>query len=208
VSAPLPALPPAFGVSDEDVRPGGRSMLDLLADDHELVSALCQQLRETTGSPARPPVAEVLVATLSRHLSAEEQYLYPTVRAVLPDGAHLAEQEVAEDAAMLQTLRRLHGMPPDDPEFPGVVDTITRQVRRHTTCASTEVFPRLRELCSGNELIRLGNRVEIARDAAPTRPHPATPLTPPVNKVVDPAVGVLDKVRDLLTRRITRPEEL
>jgi hypothetical protein len=184
-------------------------MVDVLVDDHYQVSTLCDRLRESLpDSAATRSLADVLVATLSRHLSVEEQYLYPTARAVLRDGAHLADQELAEDMGMLRTLKQLHSMAPDEPGYVGIVDTLTRQVRRHTLRASREVFPQLREMCSDNELIRLGNRVEIAHEAAPTRPHPATPVTPPVNKVLDPAVGVVDKVRDVLAGRTTWPEDL
>ena len=47
--------------------------------------------------PEGAPVADVI-----RHLSAEEQYLYPAVRAVLPDGDRFAEAELATDAAIGQ----------------------------------------------------------------------------------------------------------
>jgi hypothetical protein len=196
-------------VDDNNVLPGGRSMIDILVDDHHQISALCDRLRESLADPtATRSLTDVLVAMLSRHLSAEEQYLYPTAQAVLRDGAHLASQELAEDAEILRTLKQLHNTPPEDPGYADLVDVVTRQVRRHALRASHEIFPRLREMCSDNELIRLGNRVEIAHEAAPTRPHPATPVTPPVNKVLDPAVGVVDKVRDVIAGRTTWPEDL
>ncbi len=56
-------------------------------------------------------------------------------------------------------------------------------------------------MATDEELIRLGNRSEIAEEAAPTRPHPGTPATPPWNQIVEPAVGVVDKVRDAVTGR-------
>ena len=58
------------------------------------------------------------------------------------------------------------------------------------------------------DLIRVGNRIELAEEAAPTRPHPGTPSTPPWNKIVDPAVAVVDKVRDVVTRRTTYARDL
>nr|WP_240947881.1 hemerythrin domain-containing protein [Planosporangium mesophilum] len=184
-------------------------MVDILVDDHHQISALCDRLRESLAdASAASAIAEVLVAMLSRHLSVEEQYLYPTARSVLRDGEHLAAQELAEDAEMLLTLKQLHGSAPDDPAYATLVATVSRQHRRHAMRASEEIFPRLRARCSENELIRLGNRVEIAHEAAPTRPHPATPVTPPVNKVLDPAVGVVDKVRDIIAGRTTWPEDL
>jgi hypothetical protein len=179
-------------------------MLDLLAEDHHRLDQLCRRL---PGSDDRR-VEDVLVATVARHLSAEEQYLHPTVRKVLPDGGPLADREVAADTALRQALRRLHDTPRGDASYAAVVDEVTARVLGHTERTGHEVFPRLRARCSTVDLIRLGNRVQLAQEAAPTRPHPGTPQTPPLNKIVDPAIGVVDKVRDALVRRTTHPEDL
>jgi hypothetical protein len=48
----------------------------------------------------------------------------------------------------------------------------------------------------------------LAAEAAPTRPHPGTPSTPPWNKIIDPVVAVADKVRDVATGRTTYPGDL
>jgi hypothetical protein len=56
--------------------------------------------------------------------------------------------------------------------------------------------------------VRLGNRIETAEEAAPTRPHPGAPATAPWNKITDPAIGLLDRLRDAVTGRPTRPETL
>ncbi|MEV0131362.1 hemerythrin domain-containing protein [Dactylosporangium sp. NPDC050688] len=209
-AAPLPPLPPVPGIEDDDVDFGGRSMLDLLDEEHRQLTSLCERLiapgEQDTAKPQ--DIEDVLVATLARHLSAEEQYLYPTVKAVLPDGGPIAEQEIAADAELLVALQRLHVTPAADEAYRTALDAVAAHVREHTHRTGGEVFPRLREQCTDTELVRLGNRVEIARGAAPTRPHPNTPATPPLNKLVDPAVAVVDKVRDVLTRRTTWPEDL
>lgn len=36
---------------------------------------------------------------------------------------------------------------------------------------------------------------------APTRPHPAAPDRPPVNKIMNPLTGLVDRMRDALTGR-------
>ncbi|MBX6721770.1 MAG: hemerythrin domain-containing protein, partial [Dactylosporangium sp.] len=58
------------------------------------------------------------------------------------------------------------------------------------------------------DLVRLGNRILVAEEAAPTRPPPRAPDRPPWNKLVDPVLGVADKLRDVLTRRVTYPADL
>jgi hypothetical protein len=167
-------------------------MLDLLVAEHRGLVELSDRLSSGV-------VVDVFTAGLVRHLSAEEQYLYPTVRAVLPDGDRLADAEIAADAALLSDLRR------HDADGPTAV---AAALRGHVGRCHKRLFPALRAALDDATLIRLGNRVLIARDAAPTRPHLGTPFAPPWNRLVEPAVGVLDKVRDALTGRPTRAEDL
>ncbi|MEV0396839.1 hemerythrin domain-containing protein [Polymorphospora rubra] len=207
-------LPPLPHTGDDAAHdPGGRSIVDVLTEEHERITALCRELAggtvSSTGAPhRRRDLVEVLTATLSRHLSAEEQYLYPSVRAALGDGDQLAEREVAADVELLTALRVLEGAADDDPRFAELTGAVAAGLDRHVRAADGTLFPRLREVSTMEDLIRLGNRVEIAEEAAPTRPHPGAPHTPPWNKVVEPALGVVDKVRDAAGGRTTYPEDL
>lgn len=200
---PLPPLPPT-GDGDSDYRPPGRSIVDVLAEEHDQVGAHLRQLTD----PELPPdhrelVAEAVTAAVVRHLSAEEQHLYPAARAALDSGEALADREISADTAILRALRELAGTDPADPRFAELAETAAGQLRRHVRAVEREIFPALRRVASDAELIRLGNRVEIAEEAAPTRPHPAHPASPPWNRVVEPALGVVDKVLDAVTGRRT-----
>ncbi|MET7879241.1 hemerythrin domain-containing protein [Micromonospora profundi] len=187
-AVPLPPLPPA---PDEGYRPGGRSIADIVDREHRQLLALLDQLTASAGTP-RDGLA-VLTATLSRHLSAEEQYLLPAVRAALPEQAGRVDAEIDGDAGLLAALKELT----DE-----TLTEVAERVRRHVDGVGGLVAE-LRTVATPEELIRLGNRLEIAEEAAPTRPHPGTPATPPWNRIVEPAVGVVDKVRDAVTRRPT-----
>ena len=206
MSLPLPPLPD-FG-TDVNARPAGRNVVDVIADEHRRLLGLCAELTDASvPADRRRRVAQVVTAGLSRHLSAEEQYLYPAVRAAVPGGEDLAAREVAEDRAILVTLQQLAAATVDaDVERLGAAVAV--QLRRHADSAAEELLPLLTQMASAEELVRLGNRVETAKEAAPTRPHPGTPATPPWNKVIDPAVGVVDKVRDAVGRRVTYPQDL
>ncbi|MFC6016512.1 hemerythrin domain-containing protein [Plantactinospora solaniradicis] len=206
MTLPLPPLPPTG--EDEDYRPGGRSMVELLAEEHDQIVALCGELTDDVAPERRSQVAEVLTATVARHLSGEEQYLYPTVRSALPDGGPLADREIAADNEMLRTLRELSSVTPTETRFDQLAGEVAGQLLRHAETASRQIFPALRSAASDADLIRLGNRVEIAEEAAPTRPHPAAPATPPWNRVVEPALGVVDKVRDAVSGRPTYVDDL
>ncbi|MER7420383.1 hemerythrin domain-containing protein [Micromonospora peucetia] len=191
MTVPLPPLPPTG--EDDGFRPGGRSIADIVDAEHRQLRELLLRLTDPGPEPAPEHGLEVLTAAVSRHLSAEEQYLLPAVRAALPDATDRIDRTIADDRDLLTALRGLT----DD----GLADVAAR-VRHHVEEAGALVAA-LREMASTEELIRLGNRLEIAEEAAPTRPHPGTPATPPWNRVVEPAVGVVDKVRDAVTGRPT-----
>jgi len=196
----LPPLPPVGGEIT------GRNVVDVIAEQHRTLLRLCDRL---TGDGAdRRKVAEVVVAALSRHLSAEEQYLYPAVRRVVPDGDRLADRELAEDHDLLVTLRGLDGVRPDDPSFDTLAGDVVAAVRRHVEADAAELLPLLTQMAPVEDLIRIGNRVELAEEAAPTRPHPGTPSRPPWNKIVDPMVAMIDKARDVTSRRTTYIKDL
>jgi hypothetical protein len=186
----LPPLPPTGGEIT------GRNVIDVLGEQHRQLIELCDRL---AAEPSRK-LRDVVVATLSRHLSAEEQYLYPAIRKVVPGGDDLAARELAEDKALLVLLQRVQ----KGEEF----EELAAAVRRHVAADSEELLPVLTQMVPIEDLIRVGNRVEVAEEAAPTRPHPGTPSSPPWNKVVDPAVAVVDKIRDLVTNRTTYPGDL
>jgi hypothetical protein len=186
----LPPLPPTGGEIT------GRSAIDVLGEQHRELVKLCDRL---TDQPSRK-LRDVVVATLSRHLSAEEQYLYPAIRKVVPGGDDLAARELAEDKALLLLLQRVQ----KGEDFA----ELAAAVRRHVEADADELLPVLTQMVPIEDLIRVGNRIEVAEEAAPTRPHPATPSSPPWNKVVDPVVAVVDKVRDVVTNRTTYPGDL
>ncbi|MGC4853393.1 hemerythrin domain-containing protein [Micromonospora sp. DT4] len=189
-AVPLPPLPPA-PAPDEGYRPGGRSVADIVDREHRQLLALVDQLTSPDAAPHE--ALAVLTAALSRHISAEEQYLLPAVRAALPAEAARVDAEIDGDAALLAALKGLN----DE-----TVTEVAERVHRHVDGVGALVAE-LRAVATPEELIRLGNRLEIAEEAAPTRPHPGTPATPPWNRIVEPAVGVVDKVRDAVTRRPT-----
>jgi hypothetical protein len=187
----LPPLPPTGGEIT------GRNVIDVLDEQHRQLIELCDRL---AAEPTTPKLRDVVVATLSRHLSAEEQYLYPAIRKVVPGGEELTARELAEDRALLVLLQRVQ----KGEDF----GELAEAVRRHVAADAEELLPVLTQMVPIEDLIRVGNRVEVAEEAAPTRPHPNTPSSPPWNKVVDPAVAVLDKVRDVVTNRTTYPSDL
>ena len=203
----LPPLPPLPGEREEyQYRPAGRSIISVLTDEHLQLEALSAELLNST--PPRQGLANVVTAAVTRHLSAEEQYLFPAVEALLPDGQEIVAEEIDHDTSILRKLAMLETVQPPSRSFRDLAEAIDDELMRHGNTRATRIFPRLSELASEADLIRLGNRVEIAAEAAPTRPHPEVPNRPPWNKLAAPAVGMVDRLRDTVQRRKTSIEDL
>lgn len=222
MSVGLPPIP-SLGGQDAHHDPGGTDLVTLLVEEHARIDRLCAALADEADPARRRDGTDVLVAMISRHLSAEEQYLYPAVRAAVPDdGARLARAGLDTDESLQAALvawRTASTVDPggstglDDQGGPGTgrgraLDAVVTGWRGHREVVETTLLPRLRAAATPEELIRLGNRVAIAEEAAPTRPHPHAPTHPPWNRVTAPAIGVVDKVRDLASGRTTYPEDL
>ncbi|HEU5108131.1 MAG TPA: hemerythrin domain-containing protein, partial [Micromonosporaceae bacterium] len=158
---PLPPLPRL--AHDAFWEPYGRSVVDLLAGEHRRLGGLCAWLAGARTPARRREIADVVTATVVRHLSAEEQYVYPSVRAVLPDGDALAERELDRDRALLRALSDLAGAEPGDPTFGRLVRAAAGLLDEHVRVADL-MLPRLRTEVADADLVRLGNRVELAQE--------------------------------------------
>lgn len=203
----LPPLPKLPGEDEEyRYRPAGRSIITVLTDEHLKLQAVSAQLVADAQAPRE--LADVLTAAVTKHLSAEEQYLYPAVRSLLPGGDQIADTEIGHDTALLRELAQLEMAQPGSRSFHDLARSIDTKILRHGQACASQIFPELGERAGEADLIRLGNRIEVAEEAAPTRPHPDTPTSPPWNKVIDPAVGAVDRIRDGLEGRKTFHEDL
>ena len=179
-------------------------VVTVLTDDHRAVERVFGELESRQGDPQhRRDLADHVIAELVRHSVAEEQYLYPAARKALPDGDQLADHEVTEHAEAERTMKDLDGLDPADPRFDELLGKLMHEIRHHVQDEENDLFPRLRQACSEEELADLGEKIVRAKETAPTRPHPAAPDTPPMNKMLDRGAGLVDRMRDALSGRST-----
>ncbi|MFC0598269.1 hemerythrin domain-containing protein [Streptomyces palmae] len=173
-----------------------------LTSDHREVEGLFERIRAARpGDPEVRNLVDEATVELVRHSVAEEEYLYPTVREHVENGGPLADKELADHKRVERILKDLEGMQPSDPSFGRLVEQLMSEVTTHVQDEEGRLFPMLRAACPQEFLMRLGDRVRQAKKLAPTRPHPSAPHTPPANKLLAPGVGLVDRARDLLTRR-------
>ena len=133
-----------------------------------------------------------------RHSVAEEAEVYPRVAAKISDAE--AEHAEHEHAEAEEIMKRLEKLQPDDPTFDDELAALMQGVREHVAEKEGQMFPHMRGVFSQEELVELGARVEAVKKVAPTRPHPSAPDEPPGDKVLGPVTGLLDRMRDAVSR--------
>jgi hemerythrin-like domain-containing protein len=178
-------------------------LVDAVLDDHRGVGRMLDDVAASGDARNRRELLELAIAELSRHWAAEEQFLYPAVRRLLPDGNEVADRHLAEHAEGERTMSELQHADAATSRFDELVTSLVDAVRGHLRSEEAGVLPRLREACSPEELRELGRGYEQSKKVAPTRPHPLVPGTAPANKVVAAGMGLVDRVRDAITRRNT-----
>lgn len=164
---PEPAEPQETG-TDED-----SDALVVLTRDHNQVKALQKQLQTlpshaTGGSPEhlarRKSIVDMITVRLSQHEAAEEQYLWPTVRQVLPDGDRQAEQGIGQEQQGKETLAALGELQPDTAEFDEQVERLVLLLRTHVAYEE-KLFLELRAAMPDEDRRQLGRRLLAAKKA-------------------------------------------
>ncbi|MFF6998897.1 hemerythrin domain-containing protein [Streptomyces sp. NPDC008313] len=180
----------------------GADVIQELTSDHREVQALFDRFRAAApGSAERADLVDRLTIELVRHSVAEKEYLYPAVRDHVADGDRWADKELAEHQEVEELLRDLAGREADAEDFDELVLSLVVQVTAHAREEEQLLFPRLQAVCPAGILDELGEKVRQAKRTAPTRARPRLPDSPLVNKALAPRVGLLDRLRDVLTRR-------
>ena len=171
----------------------------LLKDDHRTVKELFRRYKQLgeKATKTKQAVVEKVVRELSIHAAIEEEFLYPTIRQALPEeGLKLATEGLEEHRAAKRLLSDIDGAMPEGPEFEGRFKLLMEDVLHHMKEEEGELFPKLRSSVDREGLVRLGQIMKTAKKAAPTRPHPLAPDTPPANIVANVGAAVVDRARD------------
>ena len=179
---------------------GDDDVLTELIKDHNEVRELFAKLSNGAVGDEREQLVREMTEELVKHSVAEEVYLYPLIREVLPGGDSTADHEIEEHSEVEKALKQLEKLDPDETAYQSTIDKVIKDVSHHAQEEEDDVFPQLRQRCTSDQLYELGDKVRSLKRIAPTHPHPSAPNTPPGNKIVGPATGLVDRVRDALTR--------
>jgi hemerythrin-like domain-containing protein len=183
--------------------PIGGDVIDVLTADHRDVTALIENIRAVADPMIRRDLTDTAISELVRHAVAEEMYVYPAMRKYLADGDKAVEHDIEEHKELEQAMKKLEDADVSSAEFNAALDDLATLLADHVQDEESEQFPELRRRIPHEELTELAAKVETAKKLAPTRPHPGAPNSEVFHKLVGPGVGLVDRLRDKLTGRVT-----
>lgn len=140
-------------MSDYEIpRPTSGDILELILDDHRLFEDLLRQARrnDVDREAARTALTELLVA----HAEAEEEKVYPTLRAKRAIGAHEEEHGEEEHAEITEAIVGfLEAKGTDTDKYDSALEDLATVVNHHTNeeeqtiinPAREDVAPKVRE---------------------------------------------------------------
>ncbi len=178
-------------------------VVDVLSTDHQEFLGLVAEIRAASDPEQRRDLADTLIAELVRHSVAEEMFVYPAMRDVLPNGEQAVDHDASEHKQLETIMKKLESADASDPAFLEHLSGLQAVLRDHVQDEEGSQFPQLRALAGRDTLVELAGKVEAAKKVAPTRPHPLSPNNQLFHKTVGAGVGLVDRLRDKLTGRAT-----
>jgi hypothetical protein len=185
-------------------------VFEVLSRDHNEVKAMLARLeggpRASSGATAaqleeRKRLAEEVIIEESKHETAEQQYFWPTIRELGPEGDHVADEAIGQEEEGEQALYELGKLSPEDEKFEKLLTGFISDARAHIAFEEGHAWPLLRASINAGRAAELGAKIEQAKRRAPTRPHPNTPTSEGARKAAGPLAGAADRLRDAVTGR-------
>jgi hemerythrin superfamily protein len=160
--------------------------ITLLKADHREIKSLFKQFESASeGAVAtKGKLVERIIRELTVHTYVENEVMYPSVRAGLPElEAYVLESYEEHHVADVLCLE-LATMSPEDERFDAKVTVLIENVRHHIDEEENDWFPKVRAGLSRSDLSVIGARMLEAKASAPTGPAVPTAL----KKVLDAVV--------------------
>ncbi|MCE8001559.1 hemerythrin domain-containing protein [Billgrantia ethanolica] len=178
-------------------------VVELLTLEHREMEDLVGQIQRAPDAELRRNLTDILIAEVMRHAVAEEMYVYPVMEQRIPKGTEEVEHDKEEHEEIIQLMKQLEDADTTEPAFMDRVHELEKLLRHHHKDEEVDQFSRLRDHLAEQELIDLGKKVENGKKLAPTRPHPGAPHSELFHKTIGPGIGMVDRLRDKLSGRMT-----
>lgn len=185
-------------------------VFEILRQDHDEVKAMLGRLeigpKASSGATdaqlqERRRLADEVIIEESKHETAEQQYFWPAVRELGPEGSRVADEALGQEKEGEQVLYELSKLNPGDEKFEELLAGFISDARAHIAFEEGHAWPLMRASMTADQAAELGRKIEQAKKMAPTRPHPNTPVSEGARKAAGPLAGAADRLRDAVTGR-------
>ena len=140
-------------------------VITLIKDDHRKLESVFKQL-ESAEPEQVPELLQQVAELLIPHSKAEEEVVYPAIKAAAPDEAEDVDDGLAEHHHVEATLEQLRSSDPSAPGVDGLIAAMIGEVRHHVEEEEEEILPALAEAVNNQELAEIGERFTAAKDRA------------------------------------------
>lgn len=140
-------------------------VITLIKDDHTKLEAVFKRL-EKAEPDQLPELLRQVAELLIPHSKAEEQVVYPAIKAAMPtEGSDVADG-IEEHHHVEETLRQLLASDPDAPGVDGLIAAMIGEVRHHVEEEEQQILPGFAKAVDNRQLGDLGDAFTAAKEKA------------------------------------------
>jgi hemerythrin-like domain-containing protein len=137
-------------------------VVTLIKEDHRKLEAVFKQL-ESEPTDVRG-LLEQVEELLVPHSKAEEQVVYPAIKATAPDEDEDVDDGIAEHHHVAETLKQLLAGDPEAPGADGLIAAMIGEVRHHVEEEEEQILPAFADAASNEQLSDLGEKFVAAKE--------------------------------------------
>jgi hemerythrin superfamily protein len=140
--------------------------LELLRSDHDTVRQLFrdfEEAEEAQDTTRMGELAQTIFTELETHTSIEEEIFYPEAEKAGPEVEELVKEGVEEHHVVDVLIDELQALQPGKDNFAPKMTVLIENVEHHAKEEEDELFPKLREAFGDQQLQRIGEALEQAK---------------------------------------------
>lgn len=138
--------------------------LELLHEDHAKVKELFEEAEGTENQKEKKRIFEEINSELETHARIEETVFYPAMQKhqELKD---MVRESLEEHKQIKALLKQIHNLKSDSEKFDSKLQVLIEDVEHHAEEEEEgKMFPKIRKICSQEELDKLGTELETAKN--------------------------------------------
>ena len=138
--------------------------LELLHEDHAKVKELFEEAEGTENQKEKKRIFEEINSELETHARIEEAVFYPAMQKH-QEFKDMVRESLKEHKQIKGLLKQIHNLKSESEKFDSKLQVLIEDVEHHAEDEEErKMFPKIREICSQEELDKLGIQLETAKN--------------------------------------------